>query len=227
MKPPVPGKPCGVASSGETLWVMNYESPELYEMTLDGTLLRQFTTAQQPSVTSHDIAIDCDNHIYVLEGLGAGSRKLFEYAPDGTLLRTHALAVPATGVAINPQDKEKTLYTLSFAGEPIVYEYKLALGDPHDGPLPRLVRPLRYQPDEKDIVITNGQNRFNRPLYGTNSAFFVYAGDKPEFLLSLPGKGGTLWLGIVDGCGTCYGSGGGRPWQPLPQANGCPTLTRL
>ena len=197
LKSPIPGKPCGVASTGQTLWVMNYESPEVYELTLDGTLLRQFTTAQQPSVTSHDIAIDCDSHIYVLEGLGSGSRKLFEYAPDGTLVRTHVLAVPATGVAINPQDKDKTLYTLSFAGEPIVYEYQLALGDAPQGPLPRLVRPLRYRPEEQDIVITNGPNRFNRPLYGTNSAFFVYAGDKPEFLLSLPGKGGTLWLGIV------------------------------
>ena len=59
------------------------------------------------------------------------------------------------------------------------------------------MRPLRYRPEEQDIVITNGLNRFNRPLYGTNSAFFVYAGDKPEILLSLPGKGGTLWLGIV------------------------------
>ncbi|MHB8862454.1 MAG: DUF4450 domain-containing protein [Pirellulaceae bacterium] len=197
VKSPLPGKPCGVATTGDTLWVMNYESPVLYELTLDGQLLRQFDTAQQLSVTSHDIAIDCDNHIYVLEGLGSGSRKLFEYAPDGTLLRTHSLAVPATGVAIDPQDQNKTLYTLSFAGEPIVYEYERALGVPRDGPLPRLMRPLRYRPEGQDIVITNGANRFNRPLYGTHSAFFAYAGDKPEVMLSLPGKGGTLWLGIV------------------------------
>jgi len=199
VKPPVPGKPCGVASRGETLWVMNYESPELFEMTRDGVLLRQFTTAQQPSVTSHDIAIDCDNHIYVLEGLGPGSHKLFEYAPDGTLVRTHTLAVPATGVAIDPHDTHKTLYTLSFAGEPMVYEYTLELGPAPSGPLPKFVRPLRYRPDGPDIAITDGANRFNRPLYGTHSAFFVYAGDKPEFLMSLPGKGGTLWLGIIAG----------------------------
>ncbi len=197
VKPAVPGKPCGVASQGQTLWVMNYESPELYEMTIEGALLRQFTTAQQPSVTSHDIAVDCDNHVYVLDGSGAGSRHVFEYAPDGKLLCAHALAVPATAVAISPQDPSKTLYTVSFADEPIVYEYQLAQGNPREGPLPRLVRPLRYQPAEQDIVITNGPYRFNRPLYGSNSAFFVYAGDKPEFLLSLPGKGGTLWLGIA------------------------------
>lgn len=197
IKPPVPGNPCGVACSGPTLWVMNYQSPVLYEMNLDGQLLRQFTTGQQSSATSHDFTIDGDGHLYVLEGAGAGSRKLFEYTPDGTLVRTHLLAVPATAVAIDPQDKDKTLYAVSFAGDPVVYEYRLALGEPRDGPLPRLVRPLRYRPEANEIVITNGQYRFNRPLYGTNSAFFVYAGDKPEILLSLPGKGGTLWLGIL------------------------------
>ena len=130
VKPAVPGKPCGVASQGQTLWVMNYESPELYEMTIEGALLRQFTTAQQPSVTSHDIAVDCDDHVYVLDGSAAGSRHVFEYAPDGKLVLTHALAVPATAVAISPQDPSKTLYTVSFADEPIVYEYQLAPGNP-------------------------------------------------------------------------------------------------
>jgi len=61
------------------------------------------------------------------------------------------------------------------------------------------VRPLRYHPDGADIVIVNGKNRFNRPLYGSNTAFFIYAGDLPEVLLALPGKGGTLWLGIAAG----------------------------
>jgi hypothetical protein len=62
---------------------------------------------------------------------------------------------------------------------------------------PRPLRPLRYHPDGADIVIVNGTNRFNRPLYGGNSTFSVYAGDLPEVLLSLPGKGGTLRLGIA------------------------------
>ena len=102
LKPPLPGNPCGVASNGQTVWAMNYQSPDVYEMSLDGKLLRRFTTAQQPSVTSHDIAIDCDNHVYVLEGLGGGSRRLFEYAPEGNLLRTHLLAAAATAIAIDP-----------------------------------------------------------------------------------------------------------------------------
>jgi len=59
---------------------------------------------------------------------------------------------------------------------------------------------LRYRPDGADIIIANGKNHFNRPLYGgRHSAFFVYASDVPEMMLSLPGKGGTLWLGIVAG----------------------------
>ena len=206
---------------------MNYESPELYEMTLDGKLLRQFTTAQQPSVTSHDIAIDCDNHIYVLEGLGAGSRKLFEYAPDGTLVR-HA---PVGGAGHGRGDqsarqRQDALHAQLRRRADRVRVPACAWAIRSDGPLPRLVRPLRYRPEEQDIVITNGQNRFNRPLYGTNSAFFVYAGDKPEFLLSLPGKGGTLWLGIVDGWVRLLRMKRTATWRRA-QASGCPTLTRL
>jgi hypothetical protein len=60
-------------------------------------------------------------------------------------------------------------------------------------------RPPRYRPEKDQIVIHNGQNRFNRPLYGTNTPFFIYGGDRPEVLLSLPGKGGTLWMGILTG----------------------------
>ena len=168
VKPPIAGNPCAVAATGATLWVMNYQSPELYEMTLDGKLLRRFATAQRVSPTSHDIASDGDGHLYVLDGATAGSRTLLEYAPDGQLVRTHRLAVAATAVAINPRDKNKTLYTVSFAGDPVVYEYRFEPGEPVDGPLPRLARPLRYRPEGETIAITNGQHRFNRPLYGTN-----------------------------------------------------------
>ena len=38
---------------------------------------------------------------------------------------------------------------------------------------------------------------FNRPLYGSNTAFRVDAGDRPEFSLYLPGRGGNLRLGVV------------------------------
>src|SRR3954447_4434940 len=57
-------------------------------------------------------------------------------------------------------------------------------------------RPLRYRPDGTDFVITNGPERFNRPLYIRNSGMRVDAGDKPEFSLFLPGRGGNLRLGI-------------------------------
>src|SRR5436190_6444601 len=45
----------------------------------------------------------------------------------------------------------------------------------------KTARPLRYQPDGTDFVIENGSEFFNRPLYGTNTAFRVDAGDRPEF----------------------------------------------
>ncbi len=61
--------------------------------------------------------------------------------------------------------------------------------------------PLRYRPDGGDFVIENGAEFFNRPLYGGNTAFRVDAGDKPEFSLYLPGRGGNLRLGIRSGAG--------------------------
>ncbi len=57
-------------------------------------------------------------------------------------------------------------------------------------------RPLRYQPVGTDFVIENGKEFFNRPLYGGYTAFRVDGGDKPEFVLYLPGRGGNLRFGI-------------------------------
>jgi len=59
-----------------------------------------------------------------------------------------------------------------------------------------VARPLRYWPVGTDFVITNGAEFFNRPLYCLNSAFRIDGGDKPEFSLYLPGRGGNLRLGI-------------------------------
>jgi hypothetical protein len=58
-------------------------------------------------------------------------------------------------------------------------------------------RALRYRPEGSDFVITNGERRFNRALYGTNTAFRVEAGDLPEFALYLPGMGGNLKFGLL------------------------------
>ncbi len=59
-----------------------------------------------------------------------------------------------------------------------------------------VVRPVRYHPVGEDFVITNGGEFFNRPLYGGNTAFRVDAGDRPEFALYLPGRGGNVRLGV-------------------------------
>lgn len=61
--------------------------------------------------------------------------------------------------------------------------------------------PLRYRPDGEDFVIENGPEFFNRPLYGGNTAFRVDGGDKPEFVLYLPGRGGNLRLAVRSGSG--------------------------
>lgn len=58
-------------------------------------------------------------------------------------------------------------------------------------------RELRYRPEGNDIVIENGTRRFNRALYGGNTAFRAEAGDLPEFALYMPGMGGNLKFGIV------------------------------
>ncbi|OCX51986.1 hypothetical protein BEL04_16895 [Mucilaginibacter sp. PPCGB 2223] len=60
-------------------------------------------------------------------------------------------------------------------------------------------RELRYHPEGSDFVITNGNRLFTRALYGTNTAFRVETGDKPEFGLYMPGMGGNLKLGIAAG----------------------------
>jgi hypothetical protein len=57
-------------------------------------------------------------------------------------------------------------------------------------------RELRYRPDGEDFVITNGNRLFTRALYGTNTAFRVETGDRPEFALYMPGMGGNFKLGL-------------------------------
>jgi hypothetical protein len=64
-----------------------------------------------------------------------------------------------------------------------------------------VARPLRYWPIAGDFVITNGAEFFNRPLYCLNSGFRIDGGDKPEFSLYLPGRGGNLRLGIKTAAG--------------------------
>lgn len=74
----------------------------------------------------------------------------------------------------------------------------------------QLDRPLRYAPDGEDFVITNGAEFFNRPLYGGNTAFRADAGDRPEFVLYLPGRGGNLRLGLRSATGATWLHGAAR-----------------
>ncbi|HSC37333.1 MAG TPA: DUF4450 domain-containing protein, partial [Chitinophagaceae bacterium] len=60
-------------------------------------------------------------------------------------------------------------------------------------------RSIHYRPEGQDFVCVEGKLRFNRALYGTNTAFRVEAGDLPEFALYLPGMGGNFKLGIIGG----------------------------
>lgn len=60
-------------------------------------------------------------------------------------------------------------------------------------------RAVHYQPQDTDFVCENGKLRFNRALYGANTAFRVEAGDLPEFAMYLPGMGGNLKFGLVSG----------------------------
>lgn len=88
------------------------------------------------------------------------------------------------------------IFTLIFA---VLLTCSFVHAQPEELPWHGISREMRYHPDGKDFVITNGTHRFNRALYGTNTAFRVEAGDLPEFALYLPGMGGNLHLGIIQG----------------------------
>ncbi|MGH8854259.1 MAG: DUF4450 domain-containing protein, partial [Telluria sp.] len=68
----------------------------------------------------------------------------------------------------------------------------------------QVARPLRYRPDGEDFVIENGGEFFNRPLYGGNTAFRVDGGDRPEFSLYLPGRGGNVRVGVKTPAGVLW-----------------------
>lgn len=75
-----------------------------------------------------------------------------------------------------------------------LYPPKVIPGDWHNQQ-----RMLRYHPEGTDFVIKNGNRRFTRALYGTNTAFRVEAGDLPEFAMYMPGMGGNLKFGLIVG----------------------------
>lgn len=60
-------------------------------------------------------------------------------------------------------------------------------------------RTLRYQPDGEDFVIVNGNRKFTRALYGSNTGFRLETSDVPEFALYMPRMGGNLSFGVIVG----------------------------
>jgi hypothetical protein len=58
-------------------------------------------------------------------------------------------------------------------------------------------REIHYKPEGRDFLLASGKRRFNRALYGGNTAFRAEAGDLPEFALYLPGMGGNLKFGLI------------------------------
>lgn len=60
-------------------------------------------------------------------------------------------------------------------------------------------RTVHYIPQGTDFVCVNPTMRFNRALYGTNTAFRVEVGDLPEFAMYMPGMGGNLQFALQKG----------------------------
>ncbi|WP_435132136.1 DUF4450 domain-containing protein [Formosa sp. A9] len=60
------------------------------------------------------------------------------------------------------------------------------------------IRQLHYKPEGNGFKLVNGQRKFNRAIYGTNSGFRLEAGDLPEFAMYMPGMGGNFKLGIAN-----------------------------
>lgn len=58
---------------------------------------------------------------------------------------------------------------------------------------------LKYHPQGTDFIIENGNKRFNRALYGGNTAFRAEAGDLPEFAMYMPGMGGNIRFALMTG----------------------------
>jgi hypothetical protein len=96
------------------------------------------------------------------------------------------------------------LAMLADAAEAEAEPYKLGVEVARPNLAGQVARPLRYRPQGEDFVIENGGEFFNRPLYGGNTGFRVDGGDRPEFSLYLPGRGGNVRLGVKTPAGTVW-----------------------
>jgi hypothetical protein len=57
-------------------------------------------------------------------------------------------------------------------------------------------RELRYQPEGDGFSIVNGDKRFSRAVYGTNSDFRFETSDYPEVGLYMPNFGGSMYFAV-------------------------------
>lgn len=55
-------------------------------------------------------------------------------------------------------------------------------------------RELRYTPNGESFIIKNGDKRFTRAIYGTNTGFRLETSDYPEFGLYMPNFGGSAYI---------------------------------
>ena len=67
-----------------------------------------------------------------------------------------------------------------------------------------LEREVRYTPDDEWFVNKNGDKRFTRAIYGTNTGFRFETSDYPEFGLYMPNLGGSVYLALTDGSRTMW-----------------------
>ena len=65
-------------------------------------------------------------------------------------------------------------------------------------------RVLRYKPEGEEFVITNGDKRFTRAIYGTNTGFRFETSDFPEFGLYMPKLGGSVYMAVSTSAKTVW-----------------------
>ena len=188
----------------------------LYEMSLDGKLLRQFTTAQQSVGTSHDIAIDCDNHRLRPGGIGGGQPQSVRVCcPTArSCARTPGGAGDRDGDRSAGQGQDAVHGEFRGRSDRVRVSTRaraIPATAPCRGWCGRCATAPKSRTSSSPTARIASIGRCTEP---TRRSLSTRATSR-RFLLSLPGKGGTLWLGIVDDRRAGCDSTGGRSSRPL------------
>lgn len=95
--------PADVAFGGHGLLIVPMTTASTIDSLLPGQQVESFATTYNPG----PLAIDASGRFLVVEATGAAPRRLFEHAPDGTLLRTVTLPELdlATDIVLTPTGK--------------------------------------------------------------------------------------------------------------------------